>query len=79
MYGGLGYVNGNSDTRLLGTYEIQTITPLTFTDPFDFQNEVDGVRANLGINWRTGWFGLNGAYTFQGYNNFSLGINFNIR
>ncbi len=79
VYGGLGYVNGTSDTSLLGTYEIQTTTPLTFTDPFDFQNDVDGVRANLGINWRLGWFGLNGAYTFQGYNNFSLGLNFNIR
>lgn len=79
VYGGIGYVTGDSDTSLLGTYEIQTITPQTFTDPFDFQNSVDGVRANIGINWRAGWFGLNTAYTFQGYNNFSFGINFNIR
>ena len=79
VYGGIGYVNGDSDTRFKGTYEIQTMTPLTFTDPFDFQNSVDGVRANIGLNFRAGWFGLNTAYTFQGYNNFSFGINFNIR
>ena len=79
FYAGLGYVTGNSDTRLRGTYELQTRTPVTFTDPFDYQNEVSGFRANLGANLRLGWFGLNTAYTFQGYNNFTFGINFNIR
>ncbi len=79
VYGGIGYVNGDSDTSLNGTYEIQTSTPLTFTDPFDFQNKVDGIRANLGLNLRLGWFGINTDYTFQGYNNFSLGLNFNIK
>ncbi len=79
FYGGLGYVTGNSGTRLLGTYELQTRTPVTFTDPFDIQNSISGFRANLGVNLRLGWFGLNSAYTFQGYNNFSLGINFNIK
>ena len=79
FYGGFGYVTGKSDTRLLGTYELQTQTPVTFTDPFDYQNDVSGLRANLGANLRLGWFGMNIAYTFQGYNNLSLGINFNIR
>ena len=79
VYGGIGYVNGDSDTSLLGTYEIQTSTPLTFTDPFDFQNKVDGLRANLGASLKLGWFGINTAYTFQGYNNLTLGLNFNIR
>ncbi|MEJ2585067.1 MAG: hypothetical protein P8Z38_08485 [Robiginitalea sp.] len=79
FFGGLGYVTGQSDTRLLGTYEVQTRIPITFTDPFDFQNEVSGIRANLGANLRLNWFGLNLAYTFQGYNNLSLGIHFNIK
>ena len=79
VYGGLGYVTGDSDTRFLGTYEVQTRTPRTFTDPFDFQNDVSGFRANLGLNLRLGWFGLNTAYTFQGYNNFSMALNFNIK
>jgi len=79
FYGGLGYVTGNSSTRLLGTYELQTRTPVTFTDPFDIQNSISGFRANLGVNLRLGWFGLNSAYTFQGYNNFALGINFLIQ
>jgi hypothetical protein len=79
FFAGFGYVTGQSDTRLRGTYEVQTRTPVTFTDPFDFQNEVSGARANLGANLRLGWFGLNAAYTFQGYNNLSVGMNFNIR
>ncbi len=79
FYGGLGYVTGDSDTRLQGTYEVQTRIPVTFTDPFDYQNDVSGFRANLGANLRLGWFGMNLAYTFQGYNNLALGINFNIK
>ncbi|MDX1332328.1 MAG: DUF6588 family protein, partial [Robiginitalea sp.] len=79
FFGGLGYVTGDSDTRLQGTYEVQTRNPVTFTDPFDYQNEVSGFRANLGANLRLGWFGMNLAYTFQGYTNLSLGMNFNIR
>ncbi|MGI9545842.1 MAG: DUF6588 family protein [Flavobacteriaceae bacterium] len=53
--------------------------PLSFTDPFDFENNVDGLRANIGLNLRLGWFGLNTAYTIQGYNNFSIAMNFNIK
>lgn len=79
FFGGIGYVTGDSDTRLQGTYEVQTRTPVTFTDPFDYQNEVSGFRANLGANLRLGWFGMNLAYTFQGYNNLALGLNFNIK
>ena len=79
VYGGLGYVTGDSDTSLRGTYEVQTRTPRTYSDPFAFQNSVSGFRANLGLNLRLGWFGLNTAYTFQGYNNLSLAMNFNIK
>ena len=80
IYGGLGYVTGDADTRLRGSYEFQVFaTPLSFVDPFDFQNEVDGIRANIGLNLRLGWFGLNTAYTFQGFNNFSFGMSFNIK
>ena len=80
LYGGLGYVTGDADTRLGGTYNFEVFSnPLSFTDPFDFQNEVDGIRANIGLNLRLGWFGLNTAYTFQGFNNFSFGMNFNIK
>ena len=80
VYGGLGYVTGDADTRLRGTYDFQVLsTPLSFTDPFDFQNEVNGLRANLGLNLRLGFFGLNAAYTLQGFNNFSFGMNFNIK
>lgn len=80
VYGGLGFITGTSSTELLGTYNIQTQTQSrSFTDPFAIGNDVSGVRANLGAKVRMGWFSINTDYTFQGYNNFSLGLNFKIR
>lgn len=80
VYGGLGYVKGDSKTNLRGTYDFDVLSiPLSFTDPFGFENEVRGFRANLGLNLRLGFFGLNAAYTFQGFNNISIAMNFNIK
>lgn len=79
FYGGLGLVSGDTDTKLEGTYEVQTRNPINLADPFSFQNDVSGFRASLGANIKLGWFGLNTAYTFQGYNNFSFAVNFNIK
>lgn len=81
VYGGVGYVTGTSTTEMLGTYVVDTQQQSrTFTDPFDIGNEVSGIRANLGAKVRIGsWFNINTDYTFQGYNNFSLGLNFKIR
>ncbi len=76
-YGGFGYLSAVKDTLVRGTYDIQNLlVPLSFTDPFDFQNNVDGLRASIGLTLR---LGLNTAYTLQGYNNFSIAMNFNIK
>ena len=80
FYGGFGYITGKADYALKGSYVIETNSaPILFQDPFDVQNSVTGWRANLGVNVRMGWFGVNLGYTFQGFNNLSMGLNFNLQ
>ncbi|MEM7380146.1 MAG: DUF6588 family protein [Bacteroidota bacterium] len=79
LYGGIGYVQGEAEYALKGTYIIQTENDtIIFQDPFDVQNSVSGWRLNLGASVRMGWFNLNLGYTFQGFNNLSLGLNFDV-
>ncbi|MCK8520763.1 hypothetical protein M0D21_04265 [Aquimarina sp. D1M17] len=80
IYGGLGYVLGKSSVQLEGTYVIETNTEtLSFTDPFEVRNTVEGLRANIGASVTVKWFGINLDYTVQGFNNLSLGLNFKIK
>ena len=80
VYGGLGYVTGDASVLLLGTYIIETDTrTLQFEDPLRTTNKISGVRANIGATLNLSWFGINAAYTFQGYNNLSVGLNFTIK
>jgi hypothetical protein len=63
----------------LGTYEITAGGQVvSFTNPFDVQADISGVRFGAGANVRMGWFSMNLDYTFQGFNNISLGLNFDI-
>ena len=79
VYGGLGYVTGDARVLTLGTYVIQTnIRTIEFEDPLRTTNRISGIRANIGATLNLNWFGVNAAYTFQGYNNLSLGLNFTI-
>ncbi len=81
LYGGFGYVAGDSQIRVVGDYTATIVgeTFLEVSDPFTVKNKVDGIRANIGGSVRMGrWFFLNLDYTFQGFNNVSLGLNFNI-
>ena len=79
LYGGVGYVTGRGEYKLLGSYIIETDTEtLQFQDPFDVQNSVSGWRVNAGVKVEMGWFSLNLGYTFQGFNNLNLGLNFNL-
>lgn len=79
FYTGLGYITGNSNYALLGTYEITAGGQVvSFTNPFDVQADISGIRFGAGANVRMGWFSMNLDYTFQGYNNISLGLNFDI-
>ena len=79
VYGGLGYVNGDSNYALLGTYTIVTEQEvLNFTDPFDVQGQISGIKANLGTSVRLKRFKVNLDYTFQGFNNLAFGINYKL-
>jgi hypothetical protein len=78
IYGGLGYVKGNSNYALLGTYTITTQNEVfNFEDPFDVQGSISGLKASLGGSVKLNRFRINLDYTFQGFNNLALGIHYN--
>lgn len=80
LYGGIGYVTGNSSTKLEGTYIIETDTDvISFINPLDIENNVNGWRANIGASITLNWFEMNLDYTLQGFNNLSLGLHFKIK
>lgn len=78
FYGGLGYVSGNSQSDLLGTYRVQTgiLGSQTLIDPYSVENKVDGMKATLGARLKVGFFRLHADYSFQKFNNASVGISF---
>ena len=82
FYGGLGYISGNSDLDLKGTYIIEAnifTQERVLTDPFTVNNDISGLRATVGAKLKLGFFGLNADYTFQEYETISVGIHFGFR
>lgn len=82
FYGGLGYVTGDSDLDLKGTYIIESTIftqERVLTDPFTVNNDISGLRATIGAKLKLGFFGLNADYTFQEYETVSIGIHFGFR
>jgi hypothetical protein len=82
FYGGVGYITGDSDFDLKGTYEIQSnilSQPRVLTDPFSVSNSVSGARATVGANLKIAFFEVNAEYHFQEYNALSVGVHFGIR
>ncbi len=79
VYGGLGYVTGKSNYALKGTYVISTQEEtIRFENPFDVQASISGIRGNIGGSITLNRFKINLDYTFQGFNNVALGINYNL-
>ncbi|MDW7692828.1 DUF6588 family protein [Flammeovirgaceae bacterium SG7u.111] len=79
LYGGVGYVTGGANYSLKGTYVIETQNEtLTFVDPFNVHSDISGMRACFGGKVSLGRFGINVDYTFQGYNNAALGLNYTL-
>lgn len=77
FYGGLGYVTGNSRSDLLGTYRVQTGilgNNVIVTDPLSVESKVSGFKATLGTRLKVGFFSLHADYSFQKFNNVSVGI-----
>ncbi|WP_157515082.1 DUF6588 family protein [Gaetbulibacter saemankumensis] len=80
VYGGLGYVIGRSQYDLNGNYIIELDNKtLEFHDPFSMETKISGVKLSVGANVNISSFSINLDYTFQGYNNLALGINYKLR
>lgn len=80
FYAGLGFVSGNSTSSVLGTYRIQTGPFLNeeLVDPYSVDNKISSVKATLGTKLTLGFFRLHADYSFQEFNNVSVGISFGI-
>lgn len=78
FYGGPSYLQGTSQTEMLGTYFIENEnsgeTIVTVTDPISLTNKVGGLTANLGMSLRLGFFKINGEYNFSEYQTISAGV-----
>lgn len=80
FYGGMGYITGNSETDVLGTYRV-TSGPFqtTYEDPFTVSNDVSGVTANFGFKLKLGFFRIHGDYNLAEFSTATLGVNFGFR
>lgn len=81
FYGGLGYIVGKSETDLLGTYEVATVSgiPIVYNDPFSITNDVSGVTANIGTKIKLGFFRLNIDYNIAEFSTLTAGMSFGFR
>jgi len=88
IYGGIGYNGGNSDLRMLGTYQLVYDTGLpapndtvtqTEVDPVNLSFDASGFKTTLGVRLSLGFFKIFGSYTLQEFNTFNGGIAFSFR
>ena len=81
FYGGVGYLVGNSQSDLKGSYIVYQGFGVTAVvdDPISVTNKVSGVRATLGTRLKLGFFRLNADYTFAAFNTASVGVSFGFR
>lgn len=80
FYGGLGYMKGASSTSMLGTYvvlhEASGEVVAEVEDPFEIVDEINGLKANLGLSLKLGFLKLHADYSFQEYEAVSAGVHF---
>ncbi len=81
FYGGVGYINGKSESDLLGTYRVSNglITTEDIVDPFSVSSKVSGFRGTVGTKLKIGFFRFNAEYHLAEFNAFSVGLNFGFR
>ena len=73
----VGFNSAKTKLDMLGDYE--TATGEVFTDPIKIrQNDISGVRANVGFSLHLAFFRLYGAYSIGEYQAVSAGIGFGI-
>lgn len=82
LYAGLGYNSVSSTIEMLGTYEIETDTPLVpliLEDPVNQNFDSSGARATIGARLKLLILTLHADYTIQQYNTLTLGVGLSIR
>ncbi|RCW90043.1 DUF6588 family protein [Winogradskyella arenosi] len=81
VYGGVGLINGTSESDLLGSYRVTNglLSSETIVDPFSVSSNVSSVRGTIGAKLKVGFFRLNAEYHMSEYDAFSVGINFGFR
>lgn len=81
FYGGVGYINGKSESDLLGSYRVTDgiLTSQTINDPFSVSSEVASFRGTIGTRLKLGFFRLNAEYHLSDFNVVSVGVNFGFR
>lgn len=81
FYGGIGSVMGSSETEMLGTYSVvddSGRTLVTVEDPLTMSRSLNGMRMNLGMSLKLGFFKIHADYNFQKYQTLSVGLHFGI-
>lgn len=78
FYGAVGYLTGESNTDLLGTYRVSNgvLFSEEIVDPFSIKRDISGVRATVGANLKLGFFGLNADYSIGKFDSATVGVNF---
>lgn len=88
IFGGIGYNSGNSDLKMLGTYNLEYDTGLpapndtvteTITDPVNLAFDASGFKTTIGARISLGFFKIFGSYTLQEYNTINAGIALSFR
>ncbi len=82
----VGYNTARTNVTLKGNYPIVTDNDIvtgekytTFTDPVSIkQNDVSGLRTNLGFQFSLAFFRIYGSYSIANYNSFNAGLGFGL-
>ncbi len=77
----VGYNSSRTNLALKGNYPIMTgaNTYTSFADPVSIkQNDVSGLRTNLGFQMNITFFRIYGSYSVANYNSFNAGLGFGL-
>lgn len=80
FYGTLGYVSGESQLDLLGSYQVTTGPfQTTYNDPISVANKASGVTASVGTKLKLGFFRLHAEYTKADFDLITAGVHLGFR
>ncbi|ALM21534.1 hypothetical protein JCM19294_1778 [Nonlabens tegetincola] len=79
LYGGINYISGSTETRLLGDYTFTSNTVIfpvstTVSDPVTVESDTTGLLGTVGAKLTLGAFNLHADYTFGEFNTATASI-----